>query len=56
MRLGETLAADIILSVTDKHGNKTERTAISLHFKNEAFTVSGRLQEACGDFRYAWMF
>ena len=23
MRLGETLAADIILSVTEKHGNKT---------------------------------
>ena len=27
MRLGETLAADIILSVTDKHGNKTGKVS-----------------------------
>ena len=28
MRLGETLAADIILSVTDKHGNKTGKVSV----------------------------
>ena len=27
MRLGETLVADIILSVTDKHGNKTGKVS-----------------------------
>ena len=27
MGLGETLAADIILSVTDKHGNKTGKVS-----------------------------
>ena len=27
MRLGETLAADIIFSVTDKHGNKTGKVS-----------------------------
>ena len=27
MSLGETLAADIILSVTDKHGNKTGKVS-----------------------------
>ncbi|XP_044184398.1 structural maintenance of chromosomes flexible hinge domain-containing protein 1-like [Acropora millepora] len=44
MRLGETLAADIILSVTDKHGNKTGK--LPSHVLPEFHVSSDGLRES----------